>query len=70
MVAGLPVRVFCYLAGLHALSGVDSLNRPSLALAVASGFAVTLIHELRLLHRTPQVYWVRTVPDEAERSRM
>ncbi|MBA2318220.1 MAG: hypothetical protein H0V93_10675 [Euzebyales bacterium] len=60
MVAGLVVRVICYLAGLLALTRVDSLDRPSLALAVAGGFAVTLIYELRLLHRTPQLYWVQT----------
>lgn len=60
MVAGLSARIVGYLAGFAALTGVDSLHRPSLAAAAAAGLAVGLTCELRLLHRTPQLYWVRT----------
>jgi hypothetical protein len=59
---GLGVRLACYLAALQLLGGVDGLHRPSLAVATAIAFMVTLQHEMRLINRTPELFWVDARP--------
>lgn len=60
LVGGALARLMVYAAALAALSRVETLHRTSLALATAVAVAVTLAYELRLLARTPQLFWVET----------
>lgn len=56
---GLGLRIAGYAVALALLASVDSLHRPSLALATMVGFAATLAYEIRVVSRTPQFFWVR-----------
>jgi hypothetical protein len=55
---GLGVRLALYLVVLQLLAQVAALHRPSLAIATALGFVVTLFYEMRLISRTPELFWV------------
>lgn len=55
---GLGLRLALYLAVLQLLADVAALHRPSLAIATALGFVVTLFYEMRLISRTPELFWV------------
>lgn len=55
---GLGLRLALYLVVLQVLAGVTTLHRPSLAIATALGFVVTLFYEMRLISRTPELFWV------------
>lgn len=65
MASGLGLRLACYLAALQVLGGVEGLHRPSLAAATAIAFVVTLQHEMRLINRTPELFWVDARPARA-----
>jgi hypothetical protein len=58
LVAGAAARLVLYLATLVALSRVGWVHPPSLAVATAAAIAVTLAYELRLLARTPRLFWL------------
>lgn len=60
LLGGAVGRLMLYAGALTVLSRVDMLHRTSLALATAVAVAVTLAYELRLLARTPQLFWVET----------
>lgn len=67
---GFVARLAIYLLALWGLAAVDRLHRPSLAVATAVGFFATLLYELRVLSRTPQLFWVEPgAGDEGGRSR-
>jgi hypothetical protein len=57
-IGGFGIRLAVYLAVLQALGQVSVLHRPSLALATAFGFVVTLYYEMRVISRTPELFWV------------
>jgi hypothetical protein len=59
VIGGVGARLLLYLAVLQALSGVAGLHRPSLALATAAAFVLTLVLEMRLVARTPSFFWVQ-----------
>lgn len=65
LLGGAVARLMVYAAALAALSRVEALHRASLALATAVAVAVTLAYELRLLARTPQLFWVETEQEGA-----
>lgn len=56
--AGIGVRLAAYGAALAALATVDGLHRPSLVAATAVALACTLVYELRVMSRSPQLFWV------------
>ncbi len=60
---GLAARLAIYLLALQGLSQLEHLHRPSLAIATAVGFVVTLIFELRLISRTPELFWLEATSD-------
>jgi hypothetical protein len=60
MVAGAAGRLVLYVLTLGLLSEVSWVHRPSLALATVTAIAVTLAYELRLLARTPSLFWLDT----------
>lgn len=60
LVGGAVARLMLYAAALMMLSNVEGIHRPSLAWATAAAMVVTLAYELRLLARTPQLFWVET----------
>ena len=60
---GVSVRLVAYLLALGALSQLDQLHRPSLAIATAIGFVVTLTFELRLISRTPELFWLEVASE-------
>jgi hypothetical protein len=66
LLAGLGLRIVVYIAALQALGGIDALHRPSLAVATAVAFVVTLAHEVRVISRTPQLFWVEPERRPAE----
>jgi hypothetical protein len=58
LVLGLGVRLLAYVAVLTALDAQGWVHRPSLAAATGLGIAITLAYELRLLARTPRLFWI------------
>jgi hypothetical protein len=58
LVAGAAGRLVLYLVTLSLLSQVSWVHPRSLALATVTGIAVTLAYELRLLARTPRLFWL------------
>jgi hypothetical protein len=65
---GFGARLAVYLAALQALSQVTWLHRPSLAIATAVAFVVTLHHEIRLISRSPEMFWLEVDADTQEAS--
>jgi hypothetical protein len=65
LLGGFGLRLVVYLLALIALSGVERLHRPSLAVATAVAFVGTLAVEMRQVTRSPQLLWLRTAPDGA-----
>lgn len=65
MAAGFVVRLGVYATVLAALGRVASLHRPSLAIATAVGLVVTLYHEMRVMSRTPELFWVESGRDSS-----
>lgn len=57
---GVGVRLALYLAALDVLGRVAGLHRPSLAIATAVGFVVTLYYEMRLIASAPEMLWLET----------
>lgn len=74
LAGGALLRLPLYLLVLFALSGVSWVHGRSLAAATALAVAVTLGTELRMLARTPRLFWVdaaaarSTAPDLYTRS--
>ncbi|MFO7779691.1 MAG: hypothetical protein R6V28_15190 [Nitriliruptoraceae bacterium] len=74
LAGGALLRLPLYLLVLFALSGVSWVHGRSLAAATAIAVAVTLGTELRMLARTPRLFWVdaaaarSTAPDFDTRS--
>jgi hypothetical protein len=62
MLGGLGARLLAYVVALMALEGIAALHRPSLALATAVGLVWATIYEMRLISRTPELFWVQAVP--------
>jgi hypothetical protein len=60
LVAGAAVRLVLYLITLSLLSQVSWVHPPSLAIATVTAITVTLAYELRLLARTPRLFWLDT----------
>ncbi len=58
LAGGALLRLPLYLIVLFALSGVSWVHGRSLAAATAIAVAVTLGTELRMLARTPRLFWV------------
>lgn len=69
LVGGAVARLLLYPALLLGLAQVPWVHRPSLALATAAAVAVTLAHELRLLSRTPRLFWVDAHAGRSETAR-
>jgi hypothetical protein len=67
LAGGALVRLPLYLLVLFGLSGVSWVHGRSLAAATAIAVAVTLAAELRLLARSPQLFWIdaATAPSPA-----
>lgn len=74
LAGGALLRLPLYLLVLFGLSGVSWVHGRSLAAATAVAVAVTLGTELRMLARTPRLFWVDaaagrpTAPDLSTRS--
>lgn len=64
-VIGFAVRLALYVAVLQVLGQAATVHRGSLAIATAVGVVVTLYYELRLISKTPQLFWVES--DDARR---
>jgi hypothetical protein len=62
LMAGLGARLLGYLVALVALAQVDTLHRPSLAIATALAVVVATYYEMRLISRTPELFWVHARP--------
>lgn len=62
-VVGLAARLVAYAAVLTWLDGQVWVHPPSLAVAVGLGVAVTLAYELRLLARSPRLFWIHPQSD-------
>jgi hypothetical protein len=60
LVAGAAGRMVLYVLTLAMLSQVAWVHRPSLAIATVTAIAITLAFELRLLARTPRLFWLDT----------
>lgn len=58
LVLGALVRLPLYLVCLAALNQVSWVHGRSLALATAVAVAVTLAYELRLIARSPRMFWI------------
>ena len=58
LLGGALGRLLFYVLALTALAQLDSLHRPSLAIATATAIGVTLAYELRLMSRMPRLFWV------------
>jgi hypothetical protein len=58
LLGGLFARLVLYAAALAGLSQLSWVHRPSLALATAAAFVVTLAYELVTLARSPQLFWI------------
>lgn len=58
MVSGSVVRIALYLVALNALGGLAWIHGRSLAAATAVAVAVTLVYELRLVARSPRLFWI------------
>jgi hypothetical protein len=65
VIGGVGLRLMLYLATLQMLSGVAGLHRPSLAIATAAAFVLTLTLEMRLVARTPSFFWVQVPAHDA-----
>lgn len=63
LAGGALLRLPLYLLVLFALSGVSWVHGRSLAAATAVAVAVTLGTELRMLARTPRLFWVDAAAD-------
>lgn len=57
--AGVGLRLAGYAVALALLGSVDAVHRPSLAAATLVGFVATLAYEIRVVSRTPALFWVR-----------
>jgi hypothetical protein len=60
VMVGLGARLLTYLIALVALAQVDVLHRPSLAVATLLGVIAATAYEMRVMARTPQLFWVET----------
>lgn len=58
LVIGAVVRLPLYLASLALLSRLSWVHGRSLALATLVAVAVTLAYELRLIARSPRMFWI------------
>jgi hypothetical protein len=58
LVAGAAGRLVLYVVTLSLLSQVSWVHPPSLAIATVTAITVTLAYELRLLARTPRLFWL------------
>ena len=58
LLAGVWGRLILYFAVLSALAPLSWVHQGSLAAAAGVAVAVTLAYELRLLARTPRLFWV------------
>jgi hypothetical protein len=58
LVAGSAGRLVLYVVTLSLLSQVSWVHPRSLAVTTAAAIAVTLAYELRLLARTPRLFWL------------
>ncbi len=58
LVVGALVRLPLYLVSLALLSQLSWIHGRSLALATLVGVAVTLAYELRLIARSPRMFWI------------
>ena len=67
MAAGFAGRLALYTLALAGLALLDALHWPSLALATAVGFVVTLAVEVRALMKRPELFWLRTSAEGADR---
>lgn len=64
---GAFARLILYAAALVALAQVGWVDRPALAIATALAFAGTLVIEMRLISRTPELFHVETGSPSAAR---
>jgi hypothetical protein len=62
VLAGLGARLFTYVIALIALGQVAALHRPSLAAATAVAVVCATYYEMRLISRTPELFWVQAGP--------
>jgi hypothetical protein len=60
LVGGAVGRLLLYMLTLSLLGQVAWIHRPSLALATVTAIALTLAYELRLLARSPRLFWLDT----------
>jgi hypothetical protein len=60
LMGGVVGRLLLYVTTLNLLNQVAWVHRPSLALATVTAIAVTLAYELRLLGRSPRLFWLDT----------
>jgi hypothetical protein len=58
LVVGALVRLPMYLVSLMLLSRLSWVHGRSLALSTAAAVAVTLAYELRLIARSPRMFWI------------
>lgn len=58
LVIGVLVRLPLYLVSLALLSRLSWVHGRSLALATVVAIAVTLAYELRLIARSPRMFWI------------
>jgi len=58
LAVGAIVRLAVYGSTLVALTRVEGIHRPSLAIATGIAISIALVQELRALARTPSLYWV------------
>lgn len=59
---GVLVRLLAYPVVLALLAPVEALHRPSLAAATAVAFVATLAYEMRVMSRTPGLFWLDAGP--------
>lgn len=59
---GVLVRLLAYPVALALLAPVEALHRPSLAVATAVAFVATLTYEMRVMSRTPGLFWLDAGP--------
>ena len=60
LVGGAFARLMLYAVTLSLLGQVSWVHRPSLALTTVTAIALTLAFELRLLARSPRLFWLDT----------
>jgi hypothetical protein len=58
MVVGVLLRLPLYLVALAGLSQLSWVHGRALALATAVAVAITLAYELRLIARSPRMFWI------------